>query len=302
MPDDDINYVMEVLQSQWNYGFIGIMVFLMLVINFWAFLPLLLAGEIGCLFIAQNSRVQRIIRANKNKDQKLEIQEAETTIIKALPTNYQADFHSLRGLCEEIERRSSELDSSGTNALLTGLIEKLSSFRYEYARMLRAHHLLSTRNYRNLQSMLSTEISRAEKAVEKEESQQVRYALTQNLNILKQRLGRIRKLDELVRLLEARLQVIKNSLSLIQDEVYSLTDVAGISGMVDHLLTNLKISDEFRTAYEDVLNAEASASAFSALEGMSLEPELGNTPAPPTMESPSSNQPRNPREQIRRIK
>ncbi|MEK7833349.1 MAG: hypothetical protein AAB401_19825, partial [Acidobacteriota bacterium] len=60
-----------------------------------------------------------------------------------------------------------------------------------------------------------------------------------------------------VRLLEARLQVVRNSLGLVQDEVYTFTDIASISGLVDNLLSNLNVSDEFRTAYEDVLNTEA---------------------------------------------
>jgi hypothetical protein len=53
------------------------------------------------------------------------------------------------------------------------------------------------------------------------------------------------------------LQVTRNSLGLVQDEVYTFTNVAGISGLVDNLLTNLRMSEEFRSAYEDVLNAEA---------------------------------------------
>ncbi len=265
MADEEINYTKEVLSSNLNLGFIGVMVFLMLVVNFFGFLPLLLAGEIGALIIAQHPRVQRIIRARKYKDHRIEAEEAETVIINALPANYQADYHSLRRLCDEIERRSNELGDASANSLLSGVIEKLSVFRYDYARMLRAHHLLATRNYRNIESGLSQEISQAERALARESSPQVKHALAQNLNVLKQRLARIRKLDELVRLLEARLQVIRNSLGLVQDEVYTFTDVAGISGLVDNLLTNLRLSDEFRTAYEDVLNTEAGVTGIDRL-------------------------------------
>jgi hypothetical protein len=95
---------------------------------------------------------------------------------------------------------------------------------------------------------------------------------------LKQRLGRIRKLDELVRLLEARLQVIRNSLGLVHDEVYTFTDIAGISGLVDNLLTNLRLSEEFRTAYEDVLSSEAGIGEVDhLLESESIEADI---PAP----------------------
>jgi hypothetical protein len=294
MADSDINYVKEILKSDFNLSFVGVMAFLMMVINFPGFLALLAAGEIGALFIAQDSRVQRIIRSRKNKDQKLETEDSEKNIVAVLPVTYQNDFLSVRNLCDEIERRSSELEGEGSNALLSGVTEKLSAFRFEYARMLRAHHLLSTRNYRNLQNMLSSEIARAEKAVEKEGSEQVRQALFQNLNILKKRLAKIANLDELVRLLEARLQVIRNSLSLIQDEVYTFTNVAGISDLVDNLLTNLSISDEFRSTYEDVLITET-ASGMSALEASPAEPE---TP----VEEEDLARRRAAREHIRRVK
>jgi hypothetical protein len=284
MADEEINYTKEVLNSNLNLGFVGVMAFLMLVVNFWGFLPLLLAGEIGALFIAQNPRVQRIIRARKNRDQKFEAEEAETVIINSLPVNYQSEYHSLRRLCDEIEKRSTELGDDGASALLAGVVEKLSAFRYDYTRMLRAHYLLSSRDYRNIEAGLSQDISRVEKTAERESSSQVRHALTQNLNVLKQRLARIRKLDELVRLLEARLQVIRNSLGLIQDEVYTFTDIAGISGLVDNLLTNLRLSEEFRTAYEDVLSSEPGASAGDHLlesGAASIEVE---TPEPETRE------------------
>jgi hypothetical protein len=298
MADEEINYVKEVFKSDLNLIFVGVMAFLMLVINFPGFLALLAAGEVGALFIAQDSRVQRIIRARKNKDQKLETEDSEKSIIVALPQAYQNDFFSVRNLCDEIEKRSAELDDKGSNALLSGVTEKLSAFRFEYARMLRAHHLLSSRNYRNLQNMLNNEIIRAEKAVQNEHAEQVRQALSQNLNILKKRQARIQKLDELVRLLEARLQVVRNSLSLIQDEVYSFTNVAGISDLVDNLLTNLSISDEFRSTYEDVLITETDS--LSTLESSPAEHELPQMEEPPAEEPPARR--RDSREHIRRVK
>ena len=263
---DGINFVKEALKSQYNLGFIGVMAFLMLVVNFWAFLPLLAAGEIAALLLAQMPIIQRYIKMKKVWQRKESDEESEKRIVLSLPPQYQADFHSVRALCEEIERRSGELGTGGAARLLADIVAKLSSFRYEYARMLRARHLLSTRNYRQLQHALAQQIGQAEAALEGEEARQVRDALTQNLSILRQRLERVKRLDELVRLLDARLQIIKNSLGLIQDEVYTFTDVAGIQGMVDNLLINLSISDEFRAEYEDVLSVESDGRALSELE------------------------------------
>ena len=300
MAEDDINYAKAVLGSQWNLAFIGVMIFLMLVFNFWGFLALLTAGQLAALFLAQTSLIQRLIRVGRYKDQKEESAEAEQLIVQALPESYQPQYESVRRLCEEIERRSGELGTSSTNALLSAVVEKLSAFRFEYARMLRAHHLLSTRNYRNIQSGLANEIAHVEQAVEAEQAVSVRTALNQNLNILRQRLTRIRKLQELVRLLEARLQIVRNSLSLIQDEVYTFTDVAGISGLVDNLLTNLSVSDEFRADYEDVLSAETDLTALSALEEGSSNMTAQRSTATP-IESASSRAARAARKQSQRF-
>jgi hypothetical protein len=298
MADDQINYVKEVLKSDVNLAYVGVMVFLMLVVNFWGFLALLAAGQIGALFIAQDSRVQRIIRSRKNKDQQLEVEDKEKTIVQTLPASYQSDFHSMRGLCEEIERRSNELGEAENKGLLAGVIEKLSAFRYEYARMLQARHLLATRDYRSLQNSLSHELARAEKAMQAEQSQHVRQALAQNLNILKKRAERIQKLDELVRLLDARLLVIRNSLGLIQDEVYTFTNVAGISDLVDNLLDNLSLSEEYRSAYEDVLITEAAGA--SAREAPPLQ--AGLIDSFDKAAEPESPRRPDPREVIRRAK
>lgn len=288
--DDEINFVKEALKSQFNLGFIGVMAFLMLVINFWAFLPLLVAGQLGAMLLAQSPLIQRAIRLRKVWEQKLKTQESEEAIVQALPANYQADFQSVKALCEEIERRSSELDTEKSNKLLADVVAKLSAFRYEYARMQRAHHLLATRNYRQLQITLDNEIARAERAVEREDAAQVRYALSQNLSILERRRERIQKLAELVRLLEARLQVIKNSLGLIQDEVYTFTNVAGIQGMVDNLLINLSITEEFRADYEDVLNVDDSELGLTSLEDRPGEKKTLATATPTAQVSAARKQ------------
>ena len=103
-----------------------------------------------------------------------------------------------------------------------------------------------------------------------------------------------------MRLLEARLQVVRNSLSLIQDEVYSFTNVTGISDLVDNLLTNLSISDEFRSTYEDVLITETDS--LSTLEASPAEHEA---PQMEVEEAPGDDEVarrRGAREHIRRVK
>jgi hypothetical protein len=282
MPKREINYVKGTLTSTLNYTFVGLMVFLTLVLSNPGFLFLLLAGELGVFILSQTGFMQRIIQARAEREWRQEQEQAEQRIVNTLSDGYKADFFKVRQLCEEIERRAGETTENKTSGLvMEGLIEKLSSFRLEYIRMLRAHYLLANRNYKDMQRRLEVEIKRSEDMIGTEQSPQVRATLGQNLKILRQRFSKLRQLDDLVRLLEARLQVVRNSLQLIQDEVYSLTDVRGISDMVDNLIVNLELNDEFRSYYDEVLSDQGPmlAGLETPVDPMSLDPDF--TPEPP---------------------
>lgn len=277
MSKREANYLKLLLQSNTNLIFVGIMVFSTLVFNS-GFLFLLIAGELGMVMLSQLGPVQSYLRKKEELAWQREQQLMEEQIIAGLGDNYKNDFYRMKQLCGEIERRAAETDTDKSSILLMdGLSEKLNSFRSEYVKMLRAHFLLSTRNFKSMKSRVDDEIKKLEATIDKEHSLQVRATLEQNLKILQQRSNKLVQLGDLVRLLEARLQVVRNSLQLIQDEVYSLTTVRGISEMVDGLLTNLQLSEEFRSYYDDVLSDKS----LSGLDNhdLVLEPEFngGNT-------------------------
>ncbi len=254
-----IKYLKALYSSNANLVFIGAMVFLSLVINP-AMLFFLVAGQLGLLMVGQLGFVQKMLQSGFEREAKLVQQQKENQLAMALPSSYQSDFQSLKGLCQEIERRAIDQQVDKTATLtLGGLVEKLDLFRFEYIQMLRAHSLLANRNYKQLQSMVEKEIKKAEQSLCNEESGQVRVAIEQNLKILQQRLSKTKQLEDLVRLIEARLQVVRNSLQLVQDELYSMTTVRGISEMVDGLLVNMELSDEFRSSYNELLSGENTA-------------------------------------------
>lgn len=270
MSQRETNYIKALFTGNLNMAFIGVMVFLSLVFN-WGFLFLLLAGELGLLILSQAGFVQRWLDENAEKQWRKQLEQAERKIVESLAPGYQQDYQRVRHLCEEIEKRAAEMISGNTShILISGIVEKLSSFRTEYARILRAHSLLANRNYKEMQKRLDSETARVEREIEREKSAQVRATLMQNLKILRQRSSKLHQLDELVRLLEARIQVVRNSLQLIQDEVYSLTNVHSISEIVDGMLINLELSDEYRAYYNDVLNTDLSMEN----DVMKLEPEF----------------------------
>lgn len=250
-----VKYLKALYGSNANLVFIGAMLFLSLVVNP-AMLFFLVAGELGLFMVGQLGFVQNMLKKGFEHEAKLLQQEKENQLALALPTSYQNDFQTLKTLCQEIEKRASDQHNDKTAMITIGLVEKLDHFRFEYVQMLRAHSMLANRNYKQLQNLVEKEIKKAEQNLCNEESNQVRVAIEQNLKILRQRLSKTRQLEDLVRLIEARLQVVRNSLQLVQDELYSMTNVYGISEMVDGLLVNMELTDEFRTSYNELLAGE----------------------------------------------
>ncbi len=267
MAEQEPNYVKEVLSSQWNLAFIGVMFLLMVIVNFIGFGALLLAGEVGALLLAQHPLVQRWIKFRSQIEGQENLAKKEKELVAGLPPNYQQDFATVEKLCQEIQQKwQSDATLASDNYLLKDLIDKLGSFRYEYARMLQAYYTTANRDIGGLTTRLQRELQSNETALENEKSPKVRDVLAQNVRIIKQRLQRTLQLSDLLRLLSARLSVVKNSLSLLQDEIFTVSNPENVSSAVDNLLLTLNIDDELKATYEDVLSSKTEVPAPLAAE------------------------------------
>lgn len=255
MAQTEPNYVKKVLTSQWNLGFIGIMFFLMLVINFIGFGALLLAGEVFAIILAQIPAVQQYYRLKQQIEGQENLVEKSREIAQKLPPQYSQDYLGVEQICNDIEQKFQGSDASD-NFLLKELITKLGSFRYEYARMLNAHFLTSTKDVTRLTNRLQGELQNNVNLLQAEKNAKVQEALKQNARILKQRLTRALQMGDLQRLLEARLAVVKNSLNLLHDEVTTTGSPEDMSSAVNNLLLTLNIDEELKATYEDVLSDE----------------------------------------------
>ncbi|MEP6925895.1 MAG: hypothetical protein ABI954_15615 [Pyrinomonadaceae bacterium] len=262
MPEQEPNYVKEVVSSQWNLAFIGVMFLLMVMINFIGFGALLVAGEVAAVLLAQHPLVQRWIKFRSQIEGQENLVKKEKELVAGLPPNYQQDFAGVEQLCREIQQKwQSDANLASNNYLLKDLIDKLGSFRYEYARMLQAYYTTANRDISGLTTRLQRELQTNEASLESEKSPKVRDVLAQNVRIIKQRLQRTLQLSDLLRLLSARLAVVKNSLSLLQDEIFTVSDPENVSSAVDNLLLTLNIDDELKATYEDVLSSKTEAPA-----------------------------------------
>jgi hypothetical protein len=272
MTNQQQNYLKTIYGSLPNLVFIGVMLFCIIQFSL-AFCFLLIAGEASLLVLAQTDFVRALLRTRNEQDNKEELAGREEKIISSLPDSYRADYAALSRLCGEIEQRATDLrrDNAGLT-MIAGITEKLADFRYQYAQMLRTHFQLAGRNYADHQRHLEQDIARIEQQLISESSEPVRAAQAQNLKILRQRISKLADLNEIVRVIEARLQVVRNSLQLIQDEVFSMSDVHNISQAVDSLIINMEINEELRSSYQAALNDAAT---------LNLDPNLQNQPRLP---------------------
>lgn len=256
MREKEPNYVGEVLSSQWNLAFVGIMILLMLTVNLIGFGALLVAGEILLILLAQLEPVKHYIRLKKQIENQENLKQKESEIVKNLPSQYQRDFQSVKQICDDIEEKWQASDQTD-NYLFKDLIGKLGSFRNEYAKMLQAYYFTANRDVSGLNVKLQRELDNNETALKNERNPKVREVIDQNVRIIKQRLQKTGQMNDLLRLLGVRLSVVKNSLSLLHDEVNTVANPENMSSAIDNLLLTLDIDDELKATYDEVLSNQA---------------------------------------------
>jgi len=247
----DINYAKEVFTSIPNYVFLALILFLMITWNFWGFFMLGIAGEITAFLLSFTSYVQRIIYLKEHKNNLEGLREAEKAIIEGLKhTEYEADFKSVQTLCDRIEKRAAEVD--GGQGTMASILEKLTTFRYEYARRLRMHWLLSATDRESDVKSLNEALKEAEQSLRAETSPRAKQSWQQTIDILKKRIGKASKVGSRIREVEGQLRVVKNLLGLLYDDIRTSTELSDMSAMVDNLIVNLEISEELRDEYEEL--------------------------------------------------
>src|SRR5262249_20266154 len=119
------------------------------------------------------------------------------------------------------------------------------------------------RNYAEIEHRLEDEVKRLERSAANERSGQGRTTLDQNIQILREWVTKVRQLDELGRLIDARSRVVSGTAQLIQVEGSRIHVIHGVSVVVDELLVKLEMNEELRSYYDDVI-----AEGSSALAGL----------------------------------
>ncbi|MDQ7780711.1 MAG: hypothetical protein RDV41_13535, partial [Planctomycetota bacterium] len=207
----------------------------------WGFLAL--AGGLESLwlyFLPQNRRFQRSVDAEANKEKKVEAEQERELMVRRLSQHDQERYRELDLICRKVQRQIDVADSL-TRPMLEQSLLKLDYLLASYLRMMCS--LASIGEYLN--STSSDDIEESIKKLERDikqgtTSDKVREVKKSNLDVLNQRLARVKRAEENRALLEANLQTLEDTLKLIRDDALTMANPAQVSAQIDNVIVEMQ--------------------------------------------------------------
>lgn len=237
----DKDYAKEAVTHSANYILMAVFVLAMVLTGkFWGWLVLLGVVEGVVLMLSYTEPVRRYIYFQNCLLSKEGMLEAEEIVYNNIDGKHQRELQSVRDLCDRIENRL-EQSHRQTSA---SLLEKMVEVRYKFAKLIELHYLLSqTSNETANVAGLKNAIAESESQYAREPDYRVQATIKTTIDIQKKRLERIKALGGRLRDTDARLNLLKNSLELVFDDVRTSGDSDDTESMVDGLVASLDLGD-----------------------------------------------------------
>lgn len=237
----DTQYAKEALTHSLNYVLIAVFILLMVLTGTFAgWFMLLCVAEVIVWMLSYTEPVRRYLYLQNCLLTKEGMLEAEERVYSNIGSKHKEELQSIRDLCARIEDRLSQ----SRRRTSTSLMEKMVEVRYKFSKLIELHYLLSQTSdeTRNMNS-LKTAISENENRFNRETDYRVRATIKTTIDIQKKRLERLKMLGARLRDTEARLNLLKNSLELVFDDVRTSGDSDDTEIMVDGLVASLDLGD-----------------------------------------------------------
>ncbi len=232
----ETNYIKEAFLHNYNLIFVGLVLFLMLAINFWGFFYAGVAGELLVWLISYSQYFRRVADIESAEMTESEKLNTEEEILKQLRTDDRDGFFSIRDTCESICRRIKNTRSEKE------IKSKLIDFRYKYVLLLEERSSLRKLNSNN------SKLKELEKALEtntlswrNESNAVIKNNLQINIKILTTRIQTFKRIGERLKEIEVHLDLVKNSLELLYDDYSTSRGTDDVISMVDSLISTMDI-------------------------------------------------------------
>ena len=266
MVKEKINYLKAAFHTSINYAFLVVMIGLGLPLRFrWPFLVLVGAIEMGLLlFISQNKRFRRHIKSKIERQKRAPKKLNPDKIKVLLEEESSAKFEKFDEIYFQIKNSTGLSDSIKTE-LFRITLTKLDQLRETYA-----HMILVYQNYKQyLHRVNRDEIERRIESLGREVSTRkgkVAVLMEQNIQILHERLKRIKRAWDNLEVLEAEMEILLSAMSLIQDQTIAINDPEGITQQIDSVLENMRdtesVIEEMDMFFRDEEKTDISENEF----------------------------------------
>lgn len=219
------------------------------------FLAFAAAVELGIVFtMSQNTRFRRIARSRINAKSPLPDRTDSVRIKKMLDEEHQRKLKEMENRCTKIKQNAQVIESP-RSALMGVSLGKLDALADTYLHMLIAHQ-----NYIKYLSQIDRDrIVRKIDSIERDidgRNDRVSSLKQKNKEILTQRLARIDRARENIEIVEEELNVMSNTVQLLEDQTISISDPQGISQQIDTVLANMNDTEELVKEMDIFINQE----------------------------------------------
>lgn len=251
--NEEIDYLSAAFWNQYNIITLsGVAAVGLFVPGLWY---LMMAGELLYLAtVPSNERFQRMVRSEANRESLEQSTNRTKEMLSKLPQRDKRRYLALVEICEKIRAVAQTVDYS-SRIIVEQDIDKLDYLLRNFLRMLTALN----RQKGHLASVDKDEIKRDMRRLEKEmndASPRLKAIKKRNIEILKQRISRLDRVEEDQELIVANLDTIEATLKLIRDNVVSLNNPESISGQIDSVVVNMQENERLMESMSSFLDSQ----------------------------------------------
>jgi hypothetical protein len=225
------------------------------------------ALEVAYLWlVSTNPRFKRVVDSETNKSRLLFDQDERVRLLATLPESERERFEALTDIRQRVYDSWQSRDSV-TQSLLQPSVDKLDYLLDTFLRAqitlqrMREHMAESgSENIEKQAKMLEAELAA------RELPDKLREVKSKNLEILRQRAARLKKLQEDVDIVRTQIDTLENAIRFINDQSVSLTDPQQITDQIDRVAAEVGETEKSIKDVEVFLGAQQEAGEGGADE------------------------------------
>ncbi|MBI5243879.1 MAG: hypothetical protein HY922_09405 [Elusimicrobia bacterium] len=220
---------------------------------------LFLGGAIEVVYlwmVAGNPRFKRVVDSEKNRSSLLLGQNERVRMLSTLPEAERERYLALADIRQRVYDSWQSRDSV-TQSLLQPSVDKLDYLLDTFLRaqltLQRMREHLSGSDFGDLEKqakMLETEIA------QRRLPDKLTEVKSKNLEILKQRIARLKKLQEDIAVVRTQLDTLENAIRFVNDQTVSLSDPQQITNEIDRVASEVGATEKSIQDVESFLGTQ----------------------------------------------